>query len=277
MKVSYIALMLGGSLILSGCQQKTRSDQQVVAAGKSFEVTIPEFDQLLRKAPAVGKAELVPARQKVLDVLINQKLFAEAAIDQKLDRDVDTMQELEAQRRAVLASAYVGKLFSTIAQPTSREVQAYYDAHPKAFLQRKVYTINQAAIEGENLPLKDYQASLESGGMKALDARLAQNGINAIVTNVVISSDMLPEQVAAQMEHLNVGSPIIFNTGATVHMGTIVAIQDGSVPLDMARPVIEQRIGEERREKLIKAQADRLRSDRHVEVKAAILKGAKPQ
>ena len=264
------------AVLLAGCHKKAE-EQQIVARGKSFEVTIPEFDQLLRRAPAVTKAEIVPTRTKLLNVLIDQKLFAQAAIDQKLDRDVDTMQDLEAERRRVLATAYVTRLFSTIAKPTSREVQAYYDAHPKSYAQRRVYTINQVGIEGEGLPLKDYQDALEKSGMKGLDARLAQDGIDTVATNVVISSDMLPPNIAAQMEKLSVGSPIIFNTGATIHLGSIVATQDGTLSLDMARPLIEQRIGDERREALIKSQAERLRKERDISVKSAVLKGAKPQ
>ncbi|WP_167072884.1 EpsD family peptidyl-prolyl cis-trans isomerase [Sphingomonas vulcanisoli] len=269
-----VPLLIGGSLALSGCQKKAQ-DEQLVAAGKSFEVTVPELDQLLRQSPAVSREEVVPARQKLLDVLINQKLFADAAIEQKLDRDADTMQELEAERRRVLASAYVTHLFTSLAKPTSREVQAYYDAHPKTFGQRKVFTINQVSISGENLPLREFQAALEAGGMAGLDARLAQEGIEAPQTNVVIPTDVLPPQTAEEMEKLHVGAPVIFNTGGAIHLGVIGAIQDGSVSLDTARPVIEQRITEERRDGVIKAQADRLRADREVKISAGLLKGAK--
>ncbi|WP_174273136.1 EpsD family peptidyl-prolyl cis-trans isomerase [Sphingomonas bacterium] len=261
------SLLLACALIaLAGCHS-SKADRQLVATGKDFEISVPEFDQLLRAAPMMPKDQVAAARRKILNGLVTQKLFADAAIDQKLDRDVDTMQQIEALRRRVLAAAYLDRLTSSAAKPTSRDISVYYDAHPWMFAERKVFTINQVEVTGEHSPIIEYRAALDRGGMAGLDARLAQDGIAARSTNVVIPGDSLPRTAAEQLAKLPAGSPVAFAIGNTLHLGVLTAVQDGTLELDEARPSIEAMLLGERRVALLQSQAERLRSERNITVK----------
>ena len=77
------------------------------------------------------------------------------------------MQQLEAARREVLARAYVEKVGEAVARPTPEEIKAYYDDKPALFGERRIYSIQELAIEArpEQVPaLRESLAASKSIG-----------------------------------------------------------------------------------------------------------------
>ena len=83
----------------------------------------------------------------MLERLIDQELALQKADEQKLDRDPRVVQQIEAARREIIARAYLEKIAEGAPKPTPQEVAAYYEAHPALFKERRVYSLQEVAIE----------------------------------------------------------------------------------------------------------------------------------
>ena len=83
----------------------------------------------------------------MLERLIDQELALQKAADQKLDRDPRVVQQIEAARREIISRAYLEKIGEGAPKPTPAEVDAYYEAHPALFKERRVYSLQEVAIE----------------------------------------------------------------------------------------------------------------------------------
>lgn len=253
-----LALMTVTAACRSGGEQPSG---QVVAKGKDFEVTVAELDQLLRGAPRVSADQIVPTREAILNALIGQKLLASAALKQKLDQRPDTMQAIEAARRAVLAQAYSQQI-APINRPLSdQEIEIYYQRNTQLFAQRKVVTVDEITLPASVDGLDGYRALFTSGGMSALTDQLASDGFAVLRVNRQLFPDELPSANLNLLTELRIGDPLTYTTGNTVHMGVITAIDSQPISLHDARAMIIPRLTSQRRDEIIRSEIARLRAD----------------
>ncbi len=129
---------------------------QVLARLAGGEITTQQLNTLLASRQAMNADQAM--RQQALDSLIDQRLLADYAKQNKLDRSPGVMAELQAAATAVLARAAADQLRSGAGRPTEAEIDAYYDAHPQAFSRRRVYRVDELAIA---LPASE-RAALET-------------------------------------------------------------------------------------------------------------------
>jgi EpsD family peptidyl-prolyl cis-trans isomerase len=145
---------------LAGCGRSqpdaSTGASQVLARLAGGEITTQQLNTLLASRQAMNADQAM--RQQALDSLIDQRLLADYAKQNKLDRSPGVMAELQAAATAVLARAAADQLRSGAGRPTEAEIDAYYDAHPQAFSRRRVYRVDELAIA---LPASE-RAALET-------------------------------------------------------------------------------------------------------------------
>src|SRR3954447_25909758 len=143
-----LTLSLAASLLVAcGDRKKEKAASQTAAKVNKEEITVHQINFLLSQQRAIPQAQAASASRQVLERLIDQELALQKAADQKLDRDPRVVQQVEAARREIIARAYLEKLGEGAPKPAPAEVEAYYQAHPALFSQRRVYSLQEVNID----------------------------------------------------------------------------------------------------------------------------------
>jgi EpsD family peptidyl-prolyl cis-trans isomerase len=267
-RVAFVALI--AALALAGCGKKT-PPEQVLVTGDGFEITLSELDHVLRNTPPVPKEQVAPARRKILDELIGQKLLAEAAKKDGLDHDTATVEALEASRRAILADVYVRRLAGTPNVPGDAEIRAYYDAHPADFAQRSEIALAEFTVPLGDKHLQDDIAALSKDDFAALAKRIYVDRPSQSESAVIRMSSDLSEG-GGRTDELKPGGKVIYREGQVVHLGEIRSVTPRPVSLDDARDLIVARIQASRGKAMVERAISDLRRSRHVAIVNTSLK-----
>ena len=153
MKNSHLLmLVIAGSLAAATC------NAQVKVNG----VTIPQnrIDLLLKSALAQGQADTPELRNRVREMLVERELLAQEAAKKGLDKTPDFAVQLELQRQAMLAQAYVQDYIK--ANPVTEEIiKKEYDS-AKAQLGTREFKARHILVKQED-EAKQIIAQLKKG------------------------------------------------------------------------------------------------------------------
>jgi len=245
---------------------KGKIPDQTIVTGDSFEITLPELEQVLRAAPPVRREEVAPARRALLNALIGQKLLAEAADKEKLDERPEVVQQIAAARRAILANAYVRKIGKDDEKIPDSEILRYYEGHPGLFKDRLEFTVDEFALPLADARLSAYTKILNDRGFDALKSALAERMPDVAVVSRTLASSDLPAEIGNAAARLKPGSDVAYRTATALHLGRVVSVQPKPMPLESARDAIVGLIAQERRQTLVAAAVEDLKRTRHVRI-----------
>lgn len=268
-----LSLLIAIGAALASCSSSKSSQDQLVAKGNQFEVTVTELDQLLRLAAPVHKEDVVAARRAVLNQLIDDKLFADAALEKKMDREPDVMQQLEAAKRTVLAKAYATRLFSNMSDPSEEKIKKFYNENAKLFDNRTAYSVDQLPVTGAPEAVATYRSIFDKDGLDALQAEMQKRGLLVAKGHTTILDFQLGRVPPAVLATLKQGSRIAFEADGVSHVGEITSIEHGHITLEQAHDEVSQRILAKQRLDILKAEIDRLRKEHDVNLVESALKG----
>ena len=147
-----IGVMIAAALFMTGCGDKKEKDKpasQTAAKVNKEEITVHQINYVLQQQRGLAPEQAASASKQVLERLVDQELAVQKAQEQKLDRDPRVVQQIEASRREIVARAYVDKIAAGAPKPSPAEIKAYYDAHPALFKERKVYNLQELAIQAK--------------------------------------------------------------------------------------------------------------------------------
>lgn len=266
-----VALALATALGSCGA---AKSPDQLIVKGDKFEITLQEYDQLLRRLPPVTKEAVAPVRRALLQQLIDEKLLSEAAIGAGMDRDPASSQAIAAARRSILAQAYAKTLTGTVPKPSEDAIQAYYNTHPALFGNRRRFVVEEYVLRSDLPDIRTYLDTLDHGDFGALSTLLAAKIPGLQPATVTRFSDELPDNRDGVLDKLGVGSNIVYQSPGQVHLGCIQSMAVEPVTMDMAHLRIEQNLTEERAAAITEAAVKTLRKSRNIEIINANLKAA---
>lgn len=277
MRVSLLALAATVAL-LAGCgDKKEKGASQTAAKVNKAEVTVHQINFVLQQQRNLRPEQADAASKQILERLIDQELAVQKADELKLDRDPRVVQQLEAAKREVLARAYLEKVGEAAPKPTPEEVQKYYDDKPALFKERRIYQIQELAIEAkpDQLPvLREKLASAKSIAeftdfLKANDFRFAGN-------QAVRAAEQLPLQSLDAFSKLKDGQAVMNPGPNGVQVVVLAGSRNQPVSLEQARPAIEQYLLNDRKRKLIEEDVKKLRGESKIEYVGKFGEGAKP-
>ena len=132
---SVLCLLGAGAVLLAGCGGGERkSDTQIAATVNKGEISVHQVQTVLQRQPRLTAADAGgTATARVLEGLIDQELAAQAARNASLEKDPRVVQSLEAARRELLALAWQESIAAKASNPSSDEIDRYYEAHPELF------------------------------------------------------------------------------------------------------------------------------------------------
>lgn len=252
--------LLAALALLAGCSKDSdkKSATQVAARVNKDEISVHQINQALQRTPNVPPGQIKQASRQVLDRLIDQELFVQQALENKLDRDPQVMQTLEAARREVLARAWAARVTSKADKPPADEVRKFYAEHPELFAQRRVFNVQELAIRATPEQIAALKEKMgKSNSLGDVTQWLREQKIQFTGNAGLRAAEQLPMELLPRYQAMKDGQTALI-TGAS---GAIVVHLAASRadPRDekTATPFIEQYLMNRERAKLT---ADELKS-----------------
>ena len=263
-------------LVLAGCgdKGKDKASQTAVKVNKE-EITVHQINFVLQQQRGLAPEQADAASRQILERLIDQELSVQKAGDLKLDRDPRVVQQLEAVRRDILARAYLEKVGDSAPKPTPEEIKKYYDDKPALFKNRRVYNLQEIAIEAkpEQVPvLREKLTSSKTTG--EFIEWLKANGYRFGANQAVRAAEQLPMASLDTFAKMQDGQAVLVPSAGGVQVVALAGSRDEPVSEEQARPAIEQFLLNDRKRKLMEDDVKAMRAAAKIEYVGKFAEGA---
>jgi EpsD family peptidyl-prolyl cis-trans isomerase len=257
---------LTAAVLLGGCSDKNDKANAIAARVDKEEITLRQVNAVLQQQRNLRPEQTDVVGRQVLERLIDQQLALRKAEELGLDRIARVQQQIEAARREIVARAYVDKVGEAAPRPTAEEIKKYYDDKPALFSERRIYNIQEIAIEArpdQAALLREQLGAAKNISefvefLKANDFRFAGN-------QAVRAAEQLPLNSLDTFAKMKDGQAMLVPTAAGMQVIVLAGSRSQPVTEEQARPAIEQFILAERRRKLVDDEMKSLRVSAKVE------------
>jgi EpsD family peptidyl-prolyl cis-trans isomerase len=251
--------------LMAGCGDKAKTEgkaSQAAARVNGDEITVHQINQVLERQQGLKPEQAEAASRQVLESLIDQQLAVAKAEEQKLDRDPQVVQLLDATRRSILARTYLEKAAAAGAgTPTPEELRKYYDAKPALFSQRKVYALQEFSVPAPAEvagPLMEKLKTTKNAPdfvevMKASGVKFSANQITQ-------AAEGLPMNILEPLSRVGDGEALYITGSDGFKAVLVVASKSQPVAFEQAKPAIEQFLTAERRRDFAQKEIKSLRT-----------------
>lgn len=266
-RLSAVACAAVVAVLLAGCgDKKDKAASQTAAKVNKEEITVHQINFILQQQRGLKADQADAASQQILERLIDQELALQKAGEMKLDREPRVVQALEAARRDIVARAYLEKAGESAPKPTLEEVTKYYNDKPALFKERRIYSLQELAIEAKPEQIETLRAQLSA--VKSINEfvdYLKANNIRFAANQAVRAAEQLPLTALDAFAKMKDGQAMLAPsaTGAQV----IVLAGSRSEPVDeaRARPAIEQYLLNDAKRKVVEADMKAMRAAAKIE------------
>lgn len=251
------------AVLLAGCGDKPAAPVATQAAAKvnKEEITVHQVNFLVGQQRGLRPEQAEAASKQALERLVDQHLIVQRAEELKLERDPRVLQTLDQARREVLERAYLDRVTEAVPRPSAEEIKQYYESKPNLFAQRKVYALQELAIQ---VPAD----RLEAVGKKLQESRsseqfaewLRKEALPFGVNQAVRPAEQLPLAALDQLARMKDGEAYMEPTATGASVTIVTASRLDPVELKVAEPLIEQYLLNERKRKLIDDERRNLRT-----------------
>ena len=265
----FTATALAAALaVMAGCGERKaeKPASQTAAKVNKDEITVHQINHVLQAQRGLKPEQAEAAGRQMLERLIDQQLALQKAEELKIDRDPRVVQQLEAARREVIARAYAERVGESAAKPTPEDVRQYFDTHPALFKERKVYTLQEIAIQAPADKLESVGARLQAAkSVGEFVEQLKAGGYKVSSSQVVRAAEQLPLASIDQLARMKDGEAALVpsQTGASVVV--VASARPEPLTLEQASPVIEAFLVNDRRRKAVETDLKALRAAAKIE------------
>jgi peptidyl-prolyl cis-trans isomerase C len=261
-----VLVVLVSLLWLGACGEKRAETApgQALASVNGVEITVLQLNDELARA-GVGAANQQAASKQLLQALIDRQLLQAEAAREKLDRDPKVMQAIDRARALIVAQAWLQKRVGNLAQPTTPEIEAYYNAHPQFFSNRKQFAMDQLQLPASALTPDLKQVVDHAGSLDDVTKWLAANKVQAGRSHVARSTADLAPALATKLLAMKKGQVFAVQEGERALVIALADVQDAPVTLAVARPQIAQFLMKQRQKESASTELARLRADAKID------------
>ncbi len=274
------ALAAGAALSVlvaaTGCGASDSASTQTAARVNKEEITVHQIGALLSQQ-AVKPAQTQEAERQILERLINRELAVQKAIDLKLDREPKVVQAIDSARQDIIARAYADKLGEGAAKPAPAEIKKYYDEHPALFSDRKIYQLQEFAVQADAAQVDALKAALPP--LKSADelaTYLKANDLKFASSQSVRAAEQLPLPALPALARMSEGQALLNPTATGAHIVVLRGVRSQPVDADRASRAIEQFLLNEQKRKLIADDMKALRTAARIDYRGRFAASAPP-
>lgn len=261
-------VLAASAALLAGCgDKKEKVASQTAAKVNKDEITVHQINFLLQQQRGLRPEQAEAAGKQILERLIDQQLALTKAEEQKLDREPRIVQQLEAAKREILARAYLEKVSDGAAKPTPEEIKKYYEEKPALFKDRRIYQIQELAIEAKPDMVPTLRTKLAgSKNIAEFTEYLKANDIRFNGNQAVRAAEQLPLPSLERFSRMKDGDTQL-NVAPNGMVQVIVLAGSRSQPVseEQARPAIEQFLLNDRKRKLVEDDLKAMRAAAKIE------------
>lgn len=257
--------------LAAGCGDKSKSAEgkatQAAARVDGSEITVHQINQMLERQQGLKPEQTEAASHQILESLIDQQLAVAKAEEQKLDRDPQVVQLLEATRRSILARTYLEKAAASGAgTPTAEDIRKYYDEKPALFSQRKVYALQEFTVPaaGEQGKALIEQLKATRGPAQFVEV-IKASGVKFNANQITQAAEGLPLGIIEPLSKVSDGEALYITGNDGFKALLVVASRSQPVAFEQAKPAIEQYLTAERRREFALKEMKGLREAAKVE------------
>ncbi len=261
------AVVLALVMLAAGCGEKKNPAAGPPAAKvNKDEIAASQISFLLQQQRGLRPEQTEAAGKQVLERLIDQQLALQKAEELKLDRDPRVQQQLDIARRELIARAYAERVGEAAAKPTADEIKKYYDDKPALFRERRIYSIQEIAVEArpeQQAELRDALGTAKNINefvefLKSRDYRFTGN-------QAVRAAEQLPLNSLESFARMKDGQAALVPAPNGVQVVVLAGSRSQPISEEQARPAIEQFIVNERKRKLVEDDVKALRAAAKIE------------
>ena len=182
---------------------------------------------------------------------------------------------MEAARREIISRAYLEKIGSGAPKPSPEEVKNYYEANPALFKERRIYNLQELAIEAKPEQVELLRSKLQAAkDLNEFINFLKANDFHFNGTQGVKPAEQLPLASLEAFAKMKDGQAAFNVAPPGAHVLVLAGSRVQPVSEDRARPAIEQFLLNERKRRVIDDDLKALRSASKIEYIGDFVKGA---
>lgn len=242
------------------------NETQVVAKVNGDEISIHQINFQLSRMGRLNETQSKQAEKEILVRLVDQQLLKQKALETKLDRDPNVLQALETSKSQILAQAYLEQQMAKVTKPSATEVTEFYSTHPELFENRRIFKLQELAVEVSKDKYMEVEEAVKSKKtiaemavwLKSKDYKFAAN-------SNVRNAEQIPLELLKKLQPLKDGDAVAITNEKSINLVYIAASQSQPIAKDKARPVIEQYFLNQNKNALAKKEMDALKKDAKVE------------
>jgi EpsD family peptidyl-prolyl cis-trans isomerase len=257
-RVGGVVQLLFVAALLSACSRdRGPAESQIAVRVNDGEVSVHQLQTVLQRQPRLIASAGEAAAGRVLEVLIDQELAAQAAKSQGLESDPAVIQMLQTVRREALARAYQERVAANVPSPTSDEVDRYYESRPELFAQRRIYLLHETAVEVNEAQLSRL-SSIVASAQSADDVAkvLRDSGLRHSSRPLGQAAEDLPAMVLTAVAKLNAGQSVLLPHPGGARIYSVLLAHRAPVDRRAAADVITAHlVGERKRQAVNQAMA----------------------
>lgn len=224
--------MMGALATLSACGGKDTPSGQVVATVNGEEITRAEVNASLPENTPSNSKAATNIRNTVLEQLVAQRVVAQEAKRNKLDK---SQQYLLATRRAevqILAQLMTSRVLQAIRTPDDAAVDQYIAANPTRFADRVIFSADQIRAPGNAIDpasLKDVHT------LDGVLARFEAAGVQVARGSISTNSAGLSPQATRALLTMPAGEPFLTTENGLLLASVITSTRKAPLVGDSAR------------------------------------------
>lgn len=264
--VPFLAL----ALLFQGCEKNNtsegKSNTQVAARVNGDEITVQQINSAVQRLGKVPQDKVHEVNNEALKALVNQQLLVQQALKDKLDRNPDVMQAIEAARHQILAQALIQAKTENAPKPTDAEVTAFIDKHPELFSARRLYRLQEISIQDGLAKADQIRSQLAaSKNLNEFAQWLKTQNYKFNAAQAARSAEQLPPVLATQLLNAKPGQAIISNNDGTLMIILVAAAASQPLSAEEAKPVATRILTSQKQREIAEQQLNTLRSAAKIE------------
>ncbi len=266
-KTILLGVLLPVFLVGCGGDVDSPKDKQVIAKVNGAELTMSQLDYEISLTGQNAAQVVEGFANKTLENLVSQQVITQKAMAEKLDRDPQVMLALERAKRQVLAQAYMKKVAErNVTPPSKQEISDYYSNHPELFSRRRIYQIREILLD-KTVPIAEIQAKMqESVSLEMLTNWLESKKVKMQSAIVVKPAEQLPSDMLSRLAQMQQGQAMAVETPTNISLSILLDSRDQPLSEEQATQAIKRFITNQKREKIIETEIQRLRGEAKLEL-----------
>ena len=255
------------ALSLAGCGDKgSGKESQVAAKVNGDELTVHQLNFELAKVGNLSQDQAKQAANQVLKSMVDEQLLVQKAVADKLDRDPQVVQALDAARRQILAQSLLQRLIAGQTKPSDAEIVDYYGKNPALFSDRRIYRLEEVNVQVTPASLATVKAQLQkTTNLGDFGLWLKEQKIPARGGQVTKAAEQLPLELLPHLEKMKSGQTFIFTSPGTLTIVALIGSESHPLTQEQARPMIERFLANAKKREVADAELKKLKASAKIE------------